>query len=232
MVFTDDQIRKRNSFVQQYRNVYGEMRAIDNRINELLQDPDSNVEMLEKQYDLLHRQLEPIICDYWHWLPPMLLSRCPFCHEDLRLKFDPVDFNGFWWMDRTERTANQQPTCPHFVLLTGAVDRKGIKHDDTLFSIIPGPEKPFVIPQILEKPGMKAVLTDVTMNCGFTAHPIVYFVEDPPEQLRIDQHWGSKSFYYQPDPIVAEVRIKEEDFDFELGPWLDKGKLITENLGE
>ena len=109
--------------------------------------------MLEKQYDLLHRQLEPVICDYWHWLPPMRLSRCPFSREDLDLKFDPVDLKGFWWMDRTERTKNNQATPPHFVLLTGAVDRGGNKDEDTLIPILPGPEKPFVIPKILEREG-------------------------------------------------------------------------------
>ncbi len=232
MVFSDEQIQKRNAFVQQYRNVHGEMRAIETRIDELLKDPDSNVEMLEKQYDLLHRQLEPIICDYWHWLPPRKLSRCPFCQEDLNLKFDPVDFNGFWWMDRTERTANNQPTCPHFVLLTGAVDRKGNDKQDPLIPIIPGPDKTFVIPTILEKDGMKAVVSDVAMNCGYVAHPIAYFLEDPPEQLKPDQQWGRKSFYYQPDATKEEVHITEDDFDFEIEPWIEKGKLIKESLGE
>lgn len=232
MVYTPEQIQKRNSFVQQYRNVHGEMRAIETRIDELLKDPNSNVEMLEKQYDLLHRQLEPIICDYWHWLPPMKLSHCPFCHEDLNLKFDPVDFQGFWWMDRNERTANKQNTCPHFVLLTGAVDRQGKELEDSLIPIIPGPEKPFIIPRLLEKEGMKAVLTDVPMNCGFVAHPVAYFLEDPPEQLKMDQRWGRKTFYYQPDPTRDEVKITEEEFDFELAPWIDKGKLIQESMGE
>lgn len=232
MLFTPEQVQKRNSFVQQYRNVHGEMRTIEGRIEELLKDPDSNVEMLEKQFDLLHRQLEPVICEYWHWLPEILLGHCPICQEALNIKFDPVDLHGFWWMDRTQRNAQDPETCPHFCLLTGAMDLCGKPHGNTLFPVETGPEQPFVIPGFLELPGITAVTTSIEMNCGFIAHPVIYFSEHPPQVSPSRLAWGKEGYKIFANEDEPGWTVNQEDFDFNLEPWLESGKLIREQLSE
>ncbi|MBZ0165330.1 MAG: hypothetical protein K8I00_00885, partial [Candidatus Omnitrophica bacterium] len=168
---------------------------------------------------------------YWHWLPEVLLSRCPICNGDFRVKFDPIDFHGFWWRVGIQRNEQEPNCCPHFCLLTGAVDRKGKEHKDGLFPIETGPEKPFVIPRVLGNPEMTAVWTSFDMLCGYTAHPIVYFSGQPTSATPSKRAWG-KNTRLTLEEAKKSWDISVDEYDFELEPWIEQGKLIKGHLSE
>lgn len=215
-------IQQRNTILEKHRTLILKIRALEAQIKK---DKPRAAE-LEQERSMLVRQIEPLVLEYWEWIPVLYLSRCPICQEKFYRRFDPVDLNGFWWMDRTQRPAEEPPSCPHFCLLTGAVDRHGRSYTPPLFECHPGPEKPFVVPRILELPQMTAVVTFIPMTCGFTAYPVVYFSENPPPGRRLTQSWARKEYRFTLEDGRSGWDIVEDDYDFDLAPWIEKGKVI------
>ncbi|MGE0268833.1 MAG: hypothetical protein AB7S78_10325 [Candidatus Omnitrophota bacterium] len=213
---------ERKTILDLHRKLILEIRAIE---EEIRRHKSSSME-LENKRSALVKQIEPLVRRYWNWIPDVTLSRCPFCLEKLFRKFDPVDFNGFWWMDRTQRSVQEPDCCEHFCLLSGAVDLNGHSLPATLFECKPGPQKSFVIPRILLMPAMKAVISSIQMECGFTAIPIVYFSEHPPTGRSLAQSWARKEYHFTLEDGKSGWDIVEDDYDFNLDPWVEKGKLI------
>ena len=219
-------IQQRNTILKEHRDLILKIRAIETQIKK---DKARAVD-LERERSALVKQIEPLLVQYWEWIPSVYLSRCPVCQEKFYRKFDPVDLNGFWWMDRTQRPVQEPPSCPHFCLLTGAVDRHGLSWTPPLFECHPGPEQPFVIPRILEMPDMAAVITFVPMTCGFTAYPVVYFSAHPPKGRGLTQSWAHKEYCFTLEDGRKGWDIVEDEYDFNLEPWIEQGKIIKENI--
>lgn len=218
----DASIQHRNTILEQYRELILMIRGLESEITK----DQARAAALERERSALVKEIEPLVRRYWNWVPDVHLSCCPFCREKLFRKFDPIDFHGFWWMDRTQRPAKEPPSCAHFCLLSGAVDLNGHSFPVTLFECKPGPQKPFVIPRILSMPGMKAVVSSVGMDCGFTAFPIAYFAEQPPAGRALTQSWARKEYHFTLEDGKSGWDIVEDDYDFDLEPWMEQGKLI------
>jgi hypothetical protein len=147
---------------------------------------------------------------YLQQLPVRQISRCPFTHDPVTIRFDEIGLDGLWW----SRTSAQRRTVSApstFAGLTGAVRLNG-PVADAGFPVEPGPGAPFVIPEVLGVEGLTAVLS--TMSVGtHTAYAIAYFSSPPPHPgLLAGREWGLFDGY-------------QSELDFDLRPWIDRGKL-------
>jgi hypothetical protein len=214
---------KRNQIVEAHRQLITEMREIEKQIEEKLLNDDPAWSKLEVKRNELYHQIEPLVEQYWMILPEMVLSSCPFCRRELKRKFDSVDLSGFWWMERTQRDVKES-SCEHFVLLVGAVNFNGLTPKGGIFSGFPGPDAPYVIPQVLKMKEMIVVVSEIKMGCGYSVYPIGYFSKHPPQQKPHIQPWAQQEYFLTLDGTSA-VDVYHIDFDYELLPWLRKKKI-------
>jgi hypothetical protein len=223
---------ERQGIIQSHRQLVLQLRDLEKQIEALLAINDPQWRKLESQRSELRKQIEPLIEAYWQWIPQVELSQCPYCQQGLMLPFDAEDLNGFWWMDRTQRPAAQVPqACEHFRLLLGAVNFNGLKPEATLFESHPGPNKPFVIPRILQMPSMLAVISEIPMDCGYTAYPIAYFSKETPAKGSLTQAWARKEYVFTLDDGSKGWDIKSEQEDFDLKAWGASKKLLIYREG-
>ena len=225
--FSPHFLSQRKNIIDEHRRIILDMRTIETEISNRLKNNDVSWRELEKERNALYVQIEPLIEQYWSILPAAELSCCPFCDEKLFRLFDAIDLNGFWWMDRTQRPHKEPQSCPHFCLLTGAVNFNNHPVSGGLFESLPGPDVPYVIPRILELPAMKAVISCVEMQCGYRAFAIAYFAQNPPAPKELTQSWAQKIFSFKDEGGNKGWDIREDAFDYALASWTKLGKLLA-----
>lgn len=159
-------------------------------------------------------------------LPRLTLSRCPFTGAPIKVTFDPIDFDGPYW-DALAPARGDRHALPRTVFsLSGAAQLRP-PVPVAPFLAVPGPEVPFVVPELLNVEGVVAVISSVAVgrHIGF---PIAYFAQaGPPPRLRLNC-WGARSFHYVYDGgrvISGESELYDVDYVYDLEPWLEKGKL-------
>ena len=162
---------------------------------------------------------------YEHGLPRLFLSRCPWTGLLLRVAFDPLGLDGLWWDSRNPARppGNRIYTCQ---ALTGAV-----LLDDPVepfpFLAKPGPAAPYVIPRLLLDPEVKAVISAVP--CGrHRAWCIAYFAPQEKPGLAWPNDWGANERRAERAGATwtrEEEPDGEQEWDFDLAPWIRFGKL-------
>ncbi len=218
-------LSERARIIDEHRRIILEMRTIEDDIAKRMRHKDPSWRELESKRNELYIRVEPLIDEYWRILPAVKLSVCPYCEKSLERLFDAVDLNGFWWMDRTRRPKPEPASCPHFCLLTGALNVHNYPVAGGLFECLPGPDAPFVIPRLLEYPAMQAVVSCINMHCGYSAYPVAYFAEQPPDGKFLTQPWADKVFHFTDSTGRRGWDIKEESYDYNLATWIKSGKL-------
>lgn len=184
----------------------GEMRALD---------PDDQ---------LYGRRILPLLVRYAAELPRVRLSRCPFTAEVLQHSVDTFGLDGPWW-EYEVPTRPDEVTPDSFYALTGAMRLASrVEHTDVI--VRPGPGVPFVVPWMLEHPMIKAVVSTVPVG-GHTGYVVAYFADDPAPLLRRFNTWGRSSYSFRAGSQKAwSVAPEGEEFvDYDLGRWIDEGKL-------
>ncbi len=219
-------MEQRQRIIDAHRKLILQIRQLEKEITAMRMAGNPQWQKLDDERSRIQRQVEPLIEEYWKWIPLVVLSQCPFCKEDLLQSFDVYDLNGFWWMDRTQRETAKGKACSHFCLLTGALNFNELTVSDGIFECHPGPDKPFVIPRILEMPSMIAVVKEIQMQCGYTAYPIAYFSKEEVELRRLTQSWVSKEHVFQLPNGKSGWNIVDDQKDFNLSPWVEKKKLL------
>jgi hypothetical protein len=166
---------------------------------------------------------EKIEGDYFARLPRLVMSHCPIDGKPLIRSFDPYGFDGLWW--RSDATPEEMPSCPHFCVMRGAVNINGQKSRGGDFQSYLGPEVPYVIPEILNKDGVVAVISQVEMTPGHLAYAIAYFAQRRPPVQELAANWPRPVFLYT--TAVGEHRWRFDNcaWDFALQPWLERGKI-------
>ena len=225
MIISAESITRRNSIVREHLTLIREIRGIEDEIERMLSDSDSHWRELENDRHAILKKVERTIDEYWGWIPMISLSRCPFCNAELRHPFDPVDLNGFWWMDRTQRPCEEPETCGHFNLLLGAVNLNGLPPQGGPFECRPGPDVPYVIPRILEMTTMLAVISSIAMHCGYTAYPVAYYSQILPASGSLTQTWAQAEYYFTLENGTTGWNVVFDSYDFDLRPWLQAGKI-------
>jgi hypothetical protein len=184
---------------------------------------------VEQLRDKAH-QRDALLAEYAERLPFVPLSRCPFCVEPLEYPLDQNGLNGPWWFKDALVKYASPSGCPHFRVLLGAVDFKQSKAIATGSNreVLPGPGVPFVVPRLLNLvPDMKAVISSFTLPPGFTAYPIAYFSETPVDSEFLHQPWARQAYDMVDDQgQVKGWRSANDSWDFDLQPWIEKGKLL------
>jgi hypothetical protein len=224
-------LKERSLIIDEHRRIILEMRTIEQEISERLKHKDQSWRELEKKRNALYVQIEPLVEKYWDILPAVELSGCPYCNQKLSRLFDPVDLNGFWWMDRTQRPRPQPDCCAHFCLLTGSLNFNNLPAVGGLFECLPGPDAPYVIPRILELPSMKAVVSCIEMQCGYHAYSVAYFAQNPPAQQDLTHSWAQKVFHFKDKDGNKGWDIRQDAFDYALASWIKLGKLLVYSQG-
>lgn len=164
--------------------------------------------------------------------PIVSLSRCPISGEVFETSLDLFGLDGLWWIyDRDIRPTVAAP--PTLFAFSGALAIDGpIAAVPTLTMV--GPGRPFVLPRILDHPALRAVVSAVMIgeHVGF---PIVYFADPIPADLPSTDDWGH-SIHYRLDsrghPTSAHATEYDPDKDFDLAPWIERGKLSWIDPGD
>jgi len=168
-----------------------------------------------------HAEMVAVEDEYFRRLPRVPMGPCPFCGQLLHRSFDPFGLDGFWW--RSDTQPDEPKACPHFCVLLGAVELTGpVPARD--FEVRPGPGAPFVVPRLLQQPGMTAVLSQLPME-GATAYPIAYFAPRRPPVQALTAAWGRTNHVYTTQLGVHGWRSADEVLAFDLGPFLASGQL-------
>ncbi len=158
-------------------------------------------------------------------VPIVVLSRSPFTGEVFETSLDIDGIDGLWWAYDYDYRPWVEPPRGLFAW-TGALKLGGPIPTWSLKAMV-GPEVPFVVPRILDHPAIRAVVSSVLVgeHVGF---PIVYYADPvPPDLERVDD-WGHRFYsFVRPDGTPASAHSVQNDAakDYDLGPWLDRGKL-------
>lgn len=191
-------------------------------------DESDDPQLLDDEFEGEKRMAE-LSDEYRAGVPIVPLSCCPYCHEVLHYSFDPYDLDGLWWgVDIDARPSLfAWERCPHFLVLTGAVQ---LTHPVTAVEhliVRSGPEVPFVAPHLLEGQPVTAVISSVRVG-KHQAYPIAYFSQTQPLSIELVREWGRQYYYWQkPDGEYEweETYDNEEDYDFDLPQWIERGQV-------
>jgi hypothetical protein len=172
------------------------------------------------------RQVKEIAGRYELLLPEVPVARCPDTGALVRWPIDTAGLDGWFW--RYEGPVRRPPTSrpPRWLAMTGAM-RLAEPVEYTPDVVIPGPGVPFVVPRILNGPDVRAVIAQVPVG-AHTGWPISYFGPRPRDTVLVNL-WGTDTHMAYDDGTWrgwSHAFERASDYDFELGGWLDSGKLL------
>jgi hypothetical protein len=168
-----------------------------------------------------YAEMVAVETEYFRALPRMVMAPCPFCGQPLHRSFDPFGLDGLWW--RSDAQPEEPEACLHFCVLQGAVKLDG-PAPAADFEVHPGPARPFVVPRLLEQPGMTAVLAELPVEGG-VAYPVAYFAPRRPPVQALAAGWTRTSFVYTTQLGEHRWRAADERPDFDLARWIAAGRL-------
>jgi hypothetical protein len=157
-------------------------------------------------------------------------SRCPFTGELLSLSIDTNGLDGLWWNSQNPiRLDKKAPST--FYAFDGAM-KLGNTLETPPFTVLPGPEIPFVLPRLLNFDQVKAVISQVLIG-EHIGYLIAYYC-DPflNYEPRINE-WGTER-YWEPNPIPGDLTTPgkwisldplKSERSFDLDYWILNGKL-------
>jgi hypothetical protein len=186
-----------------------------------------------QEAEQLKKAFEDVSRIYYDGLPRVTLSRCPFCDQLFRHSFDPWGPDGFWWQEGSAGHTWEPEPCPHFGVLQGALHLnanppRGLERVAAYI----GPEVPFVIPRVLEQSPVVAVVSELPMLNGYTAYPIVYFTRQPLPPGSFTQSWTRATYNWADGRAGYGWRADTDPWDFEIAPWVARGKLFWIQPGD
>ncbi len=172
------------------------------------------------------------LAEYGDRLPRVAMSRCPHTQQVLKRSFDPYGLDGPWWNKSRAARVEEPPAPLTFRVLLGALDLRGRTPSEATAPVIPGPSVPFVVPRLLELPGMKAVISRLELQTGDIAYPIAYFADQPHYPGRLHQQWLRQELWYTNSTGGKSWTVKNDVWDFELARWIESGHLYWIEPGD
>jgi hypothetical protein len=172
------------------------------------------------------RTLAGLIERYEAGLAAVPLSRCPFTGELLSYVIDTGGLDGLWWdYEAPARPAGKLP--PTFFALDGALTL-GEPLETFPHLCRPGPEAPFVVPRLLQRPEISAVVSGLAVG-PHIGYAITYFAQPVPMDVPRLNEWGSSEYWVTGESGTLGWDSVEEDpaaYDYDLEPWIRAGKLL------
>lgn len=173
------------------------------------------------------RLQDRLLAEYAARLPAVPLSRCPFCETIVEYVMDPMGLDGPWWF--VDKLIDYPTTDEeHFRVLLGAIDFHGREPAEARVhhTVLPGPGVPYVVPALFDTPDMQAVISTIPLANGDQAYVTAYFSPAPVHGGMLHQPWARGSYEVFDEGGEYEAwTIKNDQWDFELQPWVDKGVL-------
>ncbi len=170
--------------------------------------------------------VEAVRVRYLDLLEPVVVARSPHSGELLRWPIDTVDLDGWFW--DSQAPIRRAPEVPASWLAMNGAMRLTLPVTYAPFIAMPGPEAPFVVPRLLSRPNVVAVIAQVPVGAHI-GWPITYFGPLPPDAA-LENEWGSDHFAIFDDAGVYRGRGETPpwppSYDFNLAPWLESGKLL------
>lgn len=214
---------RRNEVTTAYAAVQREL----NQLDLLMARPSGMTETVIARVSTLSDQLLKLGNEYREGLEKVALSRCPISGAKLSHSFDQHGLDGMWWQYHAPiRPMREIEVGPYFLALTGAVQIQS-PPEYTEYLVVPGPSVPYVIPRVLTIQQVRAVISTIGIgkHKGFA---IAYFANAPIDDVRPPTIWGTD--YSTIDVALRspldEMSDMEKDFDFDLRPWIQNGKLF------
>lgn len=194
--------------------------------------PEKENYPLEQRQQMYQREMQ-VYEEYAENTPFKAISRCPFCGAVVEIPMDTIGLDGPWWWEWCPVKFAAPDTCEHFQVFLGALDLHGRTPHEITNGVNPGPGAPFVIVRMLDFNSVKAVLSSFELVTGDTAYVISYFSEEPLEGKDLHQEWR-REFYplrnADGEPVAKETKLDRWEFDIQ--PWLEKGKLLWTEAGD
>lgn len=172
---------------------------------------------------------DQLLNTYAQYLPLVPVSRCPYCDIALEYLFDPMGLDGMWWFKDKLAEYVAPKTCEHFRVLLGGIEFHGREPSEAkrTGTVLPGPGVPFVVPSILEIPGMRAILSSAQLANSDTAYLIAYFSETPVHGAFLHQPWARQDYeVFDEDGQYEGWTVSNAEWDFNLRPWVEEGLLF------
>lgn len=194
--------------------------------------PGSERQDLEGACDAVSYQLQRELSAYLQALELVNFTRCPFSGKVLSMPVDLAGFGGAWW-DYDYPIRSNWTYVHSFCGYTGGANL--IKVDEPIDHFCkPGPSHPFVVPEILSMPGVKAVLSSYFV--GNTQMFILsHFAEQRPVELPCIGDLGSRHSTLLIDGVAVKregIAIETLELDFDLEKWIRLGKLLWISEGD
>lgn len=192
-----------------------------NALERVLQLPDD-----DDAYEAANQKLWEIRQAYCDQLPLVRFCASPFDGLPFDHSIDLDGLDGLWW-SAIEPLRPLEFLPRHVVAFTGAMTLVE-PLENTVFLVKPGPGAPFVVPWLLELPGVKAVLCPLMIG-RHQGWPVIYFREDLDSREGGFNTWGQGLSRFVVDEETSgwhEWSAGPEDYDFDLAPWVKSGKLL------
>lgn len=186
---------------------------------------------IEERRALLARA-EELHSVYYRALPQVAISRSPISSAVVTKKMDLAGLDGPWW---ALGAYDGPPEGDSNVLTyTGAMKLKAWPKDAAGGAEIrPGPEVPYVIPRLLSLEGVVCVVSSMALLPeDATAWFITYFAEPRRPAAEAHQMWLRDIVYYVDPQGFSRWNICNDSWDFELGPWIARGKVLWTPPGD
>lgn len=187
---------------------------------------------ISEKLDKAQSELGQLYDIYEESLTRLPVSRCPLTGKEVILIVDDTDLDGpYWDCERPIRPVQQFPET--VAAYTGSINMDTCP-EDMRHGILPGPGKPYVVPRLLNVPGMKAAVSKLKIG-EHDAYVTFYFHRDPLYDLARVNTWGTKSYigeWQKNCSYVLTVPDLKWDYDFELEPWIGKGMLFWIEPGD
>ncbi|MBW1809385.1 MAG: hypothetical protein JRJ87_14415 [Deltaproteobacteria bacterium] len=178
-----------------------------------------------KKYKETSKSYYQAIEDYFERLPRVQMSVCPYCGKAYLHSFDPFGLDGLWWHEERLVTVNEPPACEHFRLILGAYKITRTDPSEATGTVRPGPEVPFVVPDIIDLPGMRAVVGRLEMKTGDIAYPIVYFSDVKTRAIDLCAPWLKVEYWFKDEHGNSAWNISNDEWSFDLEKYIEDKRL-------
>ncbi|HQQ90047.1 MAG TPA: hypothetical protein PLU82_07490 [Oscillospiraceae bacterium] len=186
---------------------------------------------VREQLEKTAAEFSDLLGRYLNGLPVRPLSRCPFTGEVLSMAVDDFGLNGFFWNnDAPKRPRNRLPET--YFAMDGALKLAG-KPEPSPLLCCPGPGVPYVLPRLLRRKEIKAVISCLKVGTH-TGYPIFYYADPMPDGVLRVNDWGTERYWEPGSPVpgsvppglYVDVPARPEEMDFDLASWIRAGKLL------
>jgi hypothetical protein len=148
----------------------------------------------------------------------------------LKRSIDPFGLDGHWWAEERLVEVREPKACSHFKVLLGAMKVRAEGPVEATHNVRPGPEVPFVVPGLLKLPGMIAVVGRVELETGDVAYPIAYFSDKKTRAIDLHATWLRVEYWFKDESGNSCWNISNDEWSFELEPFLEDGSLCWTDM--